>query len=195
MGGEAVNRIFAAPWASALIGLPLVINAFGAFGDQGAAVSRMPFAAGRRPAITGSLRTHPFPLEHSSCCISDAGPGGFRTVDLFPAWRHDASGLSGNRIADIHRGFLPCIYIVMSAWKAKHNMAATAGLGVTLFWLLCSIIPAPEVKNVWLFEGKLALGTAAMIGSGLLLYARGRARSRVLGPEDLKPGLLRSMAD
>lgn len=65
----------------------------------------------------------------------------------------------------------------ISAWKAKRKVAAMVGLSVTLFCLVCSVMPTSEVKNVWLFEGKLALGTIAMIGSGLLLYARGRRRS------------------
>ncbi|MGH9584601.1 MAG: hypothetical protein ACRD4O_16900, partial [Bryobacteraceae bacterium] len=92
-------------------------------------------------------------------------------------------------------GFLPYIYIFLSAWKAQRKVAAAVGLSVTLFCLVCSVIPTAEVKNIWLFEGKLALGTAAMIGSGLLLYARGRARSRVSVPEEPKPILLGSSAD
>ena len=74
-------------------------------------------------------------------------------------------------------GFLPYIYIFLSAWKAKRKVAAATGLGVTLFCLGCSFMPAAVVKDVWLFEGKLALGTAAMVGSGLLLYVRGRTKS------------------
>ncbi|HLJ18292.1 MAG TPA: hypothetical protein VKV15_27625 [Bryobacteraceae bacterium] len=74
-------------------------------------------------------------------------------------------------------GFLPYIYLFMSAWKAKRKVAASVGLGVTLFCLVCSAMPPTEVENVWLFEAKLALGTVAMIGSGLVLYARGRTRS------------------
>jgi amino acid transporter len=92
-------------------------------------------------------------------------------------------------------GFLPYIYIFMSAWKAQRKMAATVGLGVTLFCLVCSVVPTAEVKNVWLFEGKLALGTAAMIGSGVLLYARGRARSSMIVPEQPQPILLDSIAN
>lgn len=92
-------------------------------------------------------------------------------------------------------GFLPYIYILLSAWKAKRKVAAAVGLGVTLFCLVCSIMPTVDVENVWLFEGKLARGTAAMIGSGLLLYARGRAKSRVLVPEKAPPGLLGSIAN
>lgn len=73
-------------------------------------------------------------------------------------------------------GFLPYIYIFISAWEAKRKVAGSVGVVVTLFCVACSVMPTAQVQNVWLFEGKLALGTAAMIGSGLLLYAQGRAR-------------------
>jgi amino acid transporter len=91
-------------------------------------------------------------------------------------------------------GFLPYIYIFISAWKAKRKVAASGGLSVTLFCLACSIVPTAEVKNIWLFEGKLALGTAAMIGSGLLLYARGRARSSA-AVKAVQPALADAGAD
>src|SRR6185437_10156896 len=45
-GGEAIARVFAAPWISAAIGLLLLTQGFGAFGGVGTAISRMPFAAG-----------------------------------------------------------------------------------------------------------------------------------------------------
>jgi hypothetical protein len=64
----------------------------------------------------------------------------------------------------------------LSAWKAGKKIAASIGLGVTLLCLASSVIPTSDVTNVWLFEAKLAAGTAGMIGSGWLLYARGRAR-------------------
>jgi amino acid transporter len=73
-------------------------------------------------------------------------------------------------------GFLPYLYMFGSAWKAGRKLASSIGFGVTLFCLLCGVIPSAEVRNVWLFGAKLAAGTAAMIGSGWLLYARGRAR-------------------
>lgn len=81
-------------------------------------------------------------------------------------------------------GFLPYIYIFLSAWKAKRKVAGVVGLGVTLFCLVCSVVPTGEVKNIWLFEGKLALGTAGMIGSGLLLYLQAQRKSKVTGLPD-----------
>ena len=83
-------------------------------------------------------------------------------------------------------GFLPYIYIFLSACKAQRKLAGAIGLGVTVFCLVCSVMPTSEVKNIWLFEGKLTLGTAAMIGSGLLLYARAPAKSKRLFPSLLR---------
>ena len=182
-GGEAIARIFGAPWASVLIGLMLLTNAFGSFGGMGTAVSRMPFAAGTDrllPDVFG--RIHPrWHTPHIALVALGLVASGL----LLLSQLGDSMRVAYQEIVSLTfiGGFLPYIYIFMSAWKAQRKVAATAGLSVTLFCLVCSIIPTAEVENVWLFEGKLALGTAAMIGSGLLLYARGRAKSRVPLPE------------
>jgi hypothetical protein len=34
------------------------------------------------------------------------------------------------------------------------------------------VVPTAEVKNVWLFETKVAVGTAAVIATAWLLYRR-----------------------
>ena len=67
---------------------------------------------------------------------------------------------------------------------------AKARFGLIVFFAV--LIPR-SAYFVHMFEGKLALGTAAMIGSGLLLCARGRARSRMI--EEARPGLLGSLAN
>ena len=193
-GGEAVARIFAAPWASALIGLLLLANAFGSFGGMGSAVSRMPFAAGTDrllPDVFG--RVHPrWHTPH----IALVTLGLVASALLLLSQLGDTMRVAYQEIVSLTLigGFLPYIYIFLSAWKAKRNLAAAIGLGVTLFSLVCSVMPTAEVTNVWLFEGKLALGTVAMIGSGLLLYARGRAKSRIV-PQEPEPILLGSIAD
>ena len=38
--------------------------------------------------------------------------------------------------------------------------------------IACSVIPTDEITSVWLFEGKLAAGTIAVIGSAWLVYRR-----------------------
>lgn len=190
-GGEAVARIFAAPWASALIGLLLVTNAFGSFGGMGTAVSRMPFAAGADRLLPDVFaRVHP---RWHTPYVALVTLGLVASGLLLLSQLGDTLRVAYQEIVSLTfiGGFLPYIYIFLSAWKAQRKLAGAIGLGVTVFCLVCSIIPTSEVKNVWLFEGKLALGTAAMIGSGLLLYARARARS----DEEVQPGLLGSHAN
>lgn len=176
-GGEAVARSFAAPWASALVGLLLLINAFGSFGGVGTAVSRMPFAAGADRLLPDAFgRIHPrWHTPHVAIVTLGLVASGL----LLLSQLGDTMHVAYQEIVSLTfiGGFLPYIYIFLSAWKAKHKAAAAIGLTVTLFCLVCSVMPTAEVKNIWLFEGKLALGTAAMIGSGLLLYVRGRAKS------------------
>ena len=43
---------------------------------------------------------------------------------------------------------------------------------MTLLTIGSSAIPTGEVRNLWLFEGKLLAGTAVMIGSAWLVYSR-----------------------
>jgi hypothetical protein len=69
-------------------------------------------------------------------------------------------------------GFLPFLYIFASAWKAGKRVSPIAGWAITLLAILSSLVPTAEVRNVWLFEGKLAVGTAAVIATAWLLYRR-----------------------
>lgn len=188
-GGEAAARTFAAPWASVLIGLLLLANAFGSFGGVGTAVSRMPFAAGADRLLPDAFgRIHPrWHTPHVALVTLGVVASGL----LLLSQLGDTMHVAYQEIVSLTfiGGFLPYIYIFLSAWKAQRKVTAAIGLGVTVFCLVCSIMPTAEVKNVWLFEGKLALGTGAMIGSGLLLYARGRRRSRMPNSEE-RPHLL-----
>jgi len=176
-GGEAIAGVFAAPWISALVGFLVLTQAFGAFGGVGTAVSRMPFAAGADrllPAAFGRVHSR-WHTPH----IALLTLGVVASLLLLLAQLGDTMRVAYQEMVSLMLigGFLPYIYMFISAWKARRKVAASVGLSVTLFCLVCSIVPTAEVKNIWLYEGKLALGTAAMIGSGLLLYAQGRARS------------------
>jgi len=71
-------------------------------------------------------------------------------------------------------GFLPYLYIYASAFRAGKRWSASAGFAMSVFALFCSLVPGAEVHNVWVFEAKLALGTAAMVGSAWLIYRRHR---------------------
>jgi glutamate:GABA antiporter len=69
-------------------------------------------------------------------------------------------------------GFLPFLYIFGSSWKAGKRISALSGWAITMLAILCSVVPTAEVKNVWLFETKLAVGTSAVIVTAWLLYRR-----------------------
>jgi hypothetical protein len=69
-------------------------------------------------------------------------------------------------------GFIPFVYIFGSAWKAGHRLSAASGWCVTILAILCAVVPPGGISNVFLFEGKLAAGTAAGIASAWLIYRR-----------------------
>jgi hypothetical protein len=74
-------------------------------------------------------------------------------------------------------GFLPYLYIFGSAWKAGKRWSAISGWAITILAILCSVVPTAEVTDVWLFEGKLAVGTAAVIGFAFWLYRRAELKA------------------
>jgi glutamate:GABA antiporter len=69
-------------------------------------------------------------------------------------------------------GFLPFVYIFGGAWKAGKRFSAVSGGGITALAIVCAIVPTASITNVWLFEGKLALGTAAVIASAMMVYRK-----------------------
>ena len=45
---------------------------------------------------------------------------------------------------------------------------------ITTLALICSVVPPSEISNVYLFTGKLVVGTSGVIGSAWVLYSRGK---------------------
>jgi amino acid transporter len=177
--GASIARLFSAPWITALIGTLVLLQAFGTFGGVGTAISRLPFAAGTDSLLPAAFgHVHPrWRTPHVALLTL----GVVASSLLLLPQLGDSLRVAYQEIVSLTLigGFLPYLYIFLSTWRAKHRIAATLGIAVTLFCLGCSVIPTAEVHNLWLFEGKLAAGTALMIGSGLLLYRRGvRAASR-----------------
>jgi len=68
-------------------------------------------------------------------------------------------------------GFLPFVYVFGSAWIAGKRVSAISGWAVTLLAIVCSVIP-PADTRAWVFEGKLALGTVAVIASAFWVFRR-----------------------
>jgi amino acid transporter len=168
----AAGAEFGIPWLAPAVVVLIVVNVVGAFGGFGSAVSRMPFAAGvdhLLPAAFGKV--HP---RWKTPYVAILSLGVAATFLLIAIQAGDTVKTAYRTIVDLTviTGFLPYIYIFLSAWKAQKWFSAAAGLAVSLLAIACSIVPPPDVNRFWLFEGKLALGTAATVASGWLIYRR-----------------------
>ena len=127
--------------------------------------------------------------------LSDRNPIAYFSMEIavtpeMPTYSGGLGVLSGDTLRAAYQtlvslmvivGFLPYLYIFGSAWKAGKRISAVSGLAITLLAIVCSIAPTAEIKNVWLFEAKLAGGTLAVVASAWLVYRRNR-RSAALSP-------------
>jgi len=148
----------------------VVVAGVGQFGGLGSATSRLPFAAGvdhLLPAAFGKI--HP---RWGTPHVSILTLGAVASFLLIVIQLGDTMRVAYQELVSLMviAGFLPYIYIFGSAWKAQRRLSAICGWGVTGLALVCSVAPTADVHNVWLFEGKLALGTVATVGSGWVLY-------------------------
>ncbi len=165
-------------WLAPLVVLLIAVNVMGGFGGLGSAVSRMPFAAGVDHLLPSAFgRIHP---RWNTPYVAILSLGAIATVLLIAIQTGDTIKTAYRTIVDLTviTGFLPYLYIFASAWKAQKWFSAVAGLSVSLLAIACSIMPPPEVTKVFQFEAKLALGTAATVASGWLIYRR-NAKQRI----------------
>jgi len=171
--GDSAGMLLRAPWLSPLIALLVVVGGLGLIGGLGAATSRMPFAAGvdrLLPPAFGNI--HP---RWGTPYISILALGIVSSSLLIAYQLGDSVRVAYDELVSLMviGGFLPYLYIFGSAWKAGRRVSALSGGSMTALALFCSVVPPAEVTNRWLFEGKLAAGTLAMVGSAWLVYRRG----------------------
>ncbi len=172
--GETAAQALGAAWLSPLIALLVCLSALGQFGALGTATSRLPFAAGvdrLLPAAFG--RIHP---RWGTPHVSLLTLGAVASFLLIAMQLGDTARAAYDELVSlmIIAGFIPYLYIFGSAWKAGKRIAAISGWAISILALLCSVAPTASVTNIWLFEGKLALGTAAVVGSGWLVFRTNR---------------------
>ncbi len=157
-------------WFAPLTASLVFLTGLGQFGGLGASVSRLPFAVGvdhLLPAAFGKI--HP---RWRTPYVSILALGGVSSLMLLAIQLGDTARAAYQAMVSLMviAGFLPFIYIFGSAWKAGCRLSAMCGWSVTALALVCSAAPTAEVHHVWLFEAKLAAGTAAVIGSAWLVY-------------------------
>ncbi len=170
--GETAGRLLSAAWLSPAIAIMVFLAGIGQFGGLGTAVSRLPFAVGvdkLLPPVFG--RIHP---RWGTPYVSILVLGAVASLLLVAIQLGDTMRAAYHAMVSLMviAGFIPYIYIFASAWVASCRLSAVCGWAVTALALICSVVPTADVNHVWLFELKLALGTAAVIGSAWLVYRR-----------------------
>jgi len=169
---NGLNRAGEAVGMPGIVAVLVLLSAVGQFGGLGAAVSRMPFAAGVDGLLpTAFGRLHPrWQTPHISMLVL----GLLASALLVLLQVGDTARAAYDTIVSLMVvvGFIPFLYIFGSAWKAAHRISASVGIAVTVLAILSGLVPPSGVNRVWLFEAKIAAGTAAAIASGLLLRAR-----------------------
>ena len=173
--GESAAATLGLAWLSPLIALLVLASAIGQFGGMGTSVSRLPFAVGVDGLLpTAFGRVHPRWGTPHMRILTLGVVASFLLVaiQLGDTMRAAYQALVSLMVIT---GFFPFLYIFGSAWKAGKRISAISGWAITLLAILCSVVPTAEVKNVWLFETKLAVGTAAVIATAWLLYRRTRS--------------------
>jgi amino acid transporter len=169
--GQAAGAALGAAWLVPAIALLVLCSAVGQFGGIGASVARLPFAAG-----VDSMLPEPFGRIHSRWATPHLSMVFFGVVAsglLILIQLGDTARAAYETLVSLMviAGFLPYVYMFGSAWKLGKRVSSLLGWAVTLLAIVCSIVP-PEGVRVWLFEAKLAAGTAAVIGSAFVVYRR-----------------------
>jgi amino acid transporter len=170
--GRSAGTMLGAAWISPVLALLVMVSAVGQFGGTGTTVSRLPFAAGVDNLLPRAFaRLHPlWGTPYVSILVFGAVASflllAFQLGDSMRAAYQEMVSLM------VITGFLPYLYIFASAWKAGKRLSAISGTAITVLAILCSVVPTEAIANVWLFEGKLAAGTLAVIASAWLVYRR-----------------------
>lgn len=172
--GVRASQVLGAAWLPFAMVVLIMAAAIGQLGGQGSATARMPFAAGvdhLLPRVFGRL--HP---RWKTPYAGMLAMGAISTVLLLCSQMGDTmlAGYDALVSLMVISGFLPYFYIFLSAWKAGKQISASMGSMVTAIAIACAVVPTGEVHRIWLFELKILLGTAAIIGSAWLPYRRAR---------------------
>jgi amino acid transporter len=179
-GGEVATRMFGWWWLTPVIAATVLVNQIGGCGAMGASVSRLPYAAGVDALLPAAFgKVHPrWGTPHFSILIF----GGVTSLLLLAIQAGETLRAAYQELVSLMviAGFLPYLYLFGSAWKCGRKLAAILGLATTALAIASSVVPTPDIGNVWLFEGKLAAGTISMIGSAWVVYRRSSGRQAVL---------------
>ena len=159
-------------WLTPVLAALVMACAVGQFGGLGTGVSRLPFAAGVDRLLPPAFaRVHPrWGTPHVSILL--LGVVASFLLLVMQAGDTVAAAYQALISLMVITGFLPYLYMFGSAWKAGRRVSAISGWAVTILAIVCPVVPTSEVHNVWLFEGKLVIGTLAVVASAWVLFRR-----------------------
>jgi len=169
---SAVGRLLNTSWLPLSIAVLFFVSGLGALGSAGTACSRLPFAAGVDGLFPEAFgRVHPkWGTPHIAMLVL----GGLSSLLLVAYQLGDSMRAAFDELIStmVLTGFIPFVYIFGSAWKAGKRWSAISGLAVTCVALMSALIPPTAVTKVWLFEGKILVGTLLAVGCGWFIYRR-----------------------
>lgn len=177
--GDSAGRLLNAPWLTALLALLVLAGGVGLVGGIGAATSRLPFAVGVDGLLPRAFgRIHP---RWGTPHVSILALALVSTVLLILYQFGDSMSAAYLELVSLMvlTGFIPYLYIFGSSWKAGKRLSAASGFAVSALAVICSAVPSSEITNVWLYEGKLAAGTLAVVLSAWFLYRRSKRATAV----------------
>jgi APA family basic amino acid/polyamine antiporter len=154
------------------VALLVAASGLGQLGGLGTSTSRLPFAVGADRLLPKVFsRVHPKWGTPYAGILALGAVASFLMVaiqlgDTMRAAYQELVSLM------VIVGFLPYVYIFGCSWKSGARISSLGGWAITALAILCAVVPTAEITNVWLFEGKLAAGTAAVIVSAWMVYRR-----------------------
>ena len=173
-GTASAASLLGVPWLPSIVALLVLLSGIGQFGGIGTSVSRLPFAVGVDRLLPDAFaKVHPrWHTPH----VSIISLGLVATFLLIVFQLGDTLRATYDTLVSLMviAGFLPYFYIFGSAWKEGKRLSAISGWIVTALAVIASVVPTEQVTRVWLFETKLACGTAAIFATGWLIYRRNR---------------------
>lgn len=171
-GANVAAQSLSALWITPLIAVIVLLNSVGGWGGLGAAVSRLPYAAGVDHLLPEAFaRVHP---KWHTPYVSILVFGVVASALLVLIQLGDSLSASYETLLSLMVlvGFLPYFYLFASAWKCGRRIAAVSGILMTLLTVISSAVPTPDVTNVWVFEAKVFGGAALMIAIAWIVYKR-----------------------
>lgn len=177
-GAQRAGQVFGLPWLPALLAGLVVFGILGQFGAWIGGSARLAFAIGLDRYLPASFaRLHP---RHGTPHVAMLSQGAACTMFLLLLQTGENLRAAYQLLVNmtVVAYFIPFLYLFATAWKYGQRLAGFCGAVVIVAGLVFSFVPPEDARSVWLFETKLILGCAALIGAGWLVYRRAATRPR-----------------